>query len=115
MVVSKIIKVSISTTIEMMMSKFTKRKATVTDGKMYFLSDWTMACSLSDTPALKDLPKVAVDLKSQLEGFNTSCLRDVDTNEKIILPSAEGTILKNFTAFRNPFYLLCLIYKCYQM
>lgn len=49
-----------------------------------------MACSVSDTPALKDLPKVATDLKSQLEAFNTSCLRDVDTNEKIVLPSAEG-------------------------
>lgn len=49
---------------------------------------YKMACSV-DTPSLKDLPKVAVDLKSQLEGFNTSCLRDVDTNEKIVLPSAE--------------------------
>ncbi|CAH2046724.1 unnamed protein product, partial [Iphiclides podalirius] len=48
-----------------------------------------MACSVSDAPSLKDLPKVANDLKSQLEGFNTSCLRDVDTNEKIVLPSAE--------------------------
>jgi hypothetical protein len=49
-----------------------------------------MACSVSDAPSLKDLPKVANDLKSQLEGFNTSCLKDVDTNEKIVLPSAEG-------------------------
>lgn len=49
-----------------------------------------MACSV-DAPSLKDLPKVATDLKSQLEGFNQSCLRDVDTNEKIVLPSAEGT------------------------
>lgn len=49
-----------------------------------------MACSVGDAPSLKDLPKVAIDLKSQLEGFNTSCLRDVDTNEKIVLPSAEG-------------------------
>nr|XP_013189527.1 unnamed protein product [Amyelois transitella] len=48
-----------------------------------------MACSVSDAPSLKDLPKVATDLKSQLEGFNTSCLKDVDTNEKIVLPSAE--------------------------
>ena len=47
-----------------------------------------MACSV-DAPSLKDLPKVATDLKSQLEGFNQSCLRDVDTNEKIVLPSAE--------------------------
>lgn len=49
-----------------------------------------MACSVSDAPSLKDLPKVANDLKSQLEGFNTSCLKDVDTNEKMVLPSAEG-------------------------
>lgn len=48
-----------------------------------------MACSV-DAPSLKDLPKVATDLKSQLEAFNPSCLRDVDTNEKIVLPSAEG-------------------------
>lgn len=56
-----------------------------------------MACSV-DAPSLKDLPKVAVDLKSQLEGFNTSCLHDVDTNEKIVLPSAEGMV---------EYYILC--------
>lgn len=42
-------------------------------------------------PALKDLPKVAIDLKSQLEGFSTDKLKNIDTQEKIILPSAEGT------------------------
>lgn len=41
-------------------------------------------------PALKDLPKVAIDLKSQLEGFSTDKLKNIDTQEKIILPSAEG-------------------------
>jgi len=40
-------------------------------------------------PALKDLPKVAVDLKSQLEGFKTDNLKNTDTQEKIILPTAE--------------------------
>jgi Thymosin beta-4 family len=41
-------------------------------------------------PALKDLPKVAVDLKSQLEGFDQDKLKNADTQEKIVLPSAEG-------------------------
>lgn len=45
-------------------------------------------------PALKDLPKVAVDLKSQLEGFQTDQLKNTDTQEKIILPTAEGMLLK---------------------
>lgn len=44
-------------------------------------------------PALKDLPKVAIDLKSQLEGFNTEHLKDVDTQEKVVLPSAEGEFI----------------------
>lgn len=43
-------------------------------------------------PALKDLPKVAVDLKSQLEGFSTNKLKNTDTQEKIILPTAEGKL-----------------------
>lgn len=42
-------------------------------------------------PALKDLPKVAGDLKSELEGFKSSNLKNADTQEKIVLPSAEGT------------------------
>lgn len=46
-------------------------------------------------PALKDCPKVAIDLKSQLEGFSTDNLKNTDTCEKIILPSAEG-IYNNF-------------------
>lgn len=41
-------------------------------------------------PALKDCPKVATDLKSQLEAFSTDNLKNTDTCEKIILPSAEG-------------------------
>lgn len=41
-------------------------------------------------PALKDLPKVAIDLKSQLEGFSPESLKNTDTQEKIILPTAEG-------------------------
>lgn len=41
-------------------------------------------------PALKDLPKVATDLKTQLEGFNPDKLKNADTQEKIVLPTAEG-------------------------
>ncbi|XP_066138078.1 thymosin beta isoform X5 [Euwallacea fornicatus] len=40
-------------------------------------------------PALKDLPKVAGDLKTELEGFSSSKLKNAETQEKIILPSAE--------------------------
>lgn len=46
------------------------------------------------SPLLKDLPKVAVDLKSQLEGFNPDNMKKADTNEKIVLPTAEGNINK---------------------
>lgn len=41
-------------------------------------------------PALKDLPKVAIDFKSELEGFSPENLRNTDTNEKCVLPSAQG-------------------------
>ncbi|CAG9769627.1 unnamed protein product [Ceutorhynchus assimilis] len=40
-------------------------------------------------PALKDLPKVAGDLKSELEGFSSTKLKNAETQEKIVLPSAE--------------------------
>lgn len=42
-------------------------------------------------PSLKDLPKVALDLKSELEGFNHGCMKKAATAEKNVLPSAEGT------------------------
>lgn len=41
-------------------------------------------------PSLKDLPRVAGDLKTELEGFKSANLQKADTQEKIILPSAEG-------------------------
>lgn len=44
-------------------------------------------------PALKDLPKVAENLKSQLESFDTEKLKNANTQEKIILPTAEGELL----------------------
>lgn len=42
------------------------------------------------SPQLKDLPKVAVDLKSQLESFSPNSLKIASTEEKILLPTAEG-------------------------
>lgn len=42
------------------------------------------------TPSLKDLPKVAVDLKSQLESFSPDSLKNASTEEKFVLPTAEG-------------------------
>lgn len=43
-------------------------------------------------PKLEDLPKVAVDLKTQLEEFSTDKLKDTVTQEKIVLPTAEGKL-----------------------
>lgn len=44
-------------------------------------------------PALNELPKVATDLKSQLEGFQVDKLKNTEVNEKIVLPTAEGECL----------------------
>lgn len=44
------------------------------------------------SPSLKDLPKVALDLKSELEGFNHECMKKAATAEKNVLPSAEGAL-----------------------
>lgn len=41
-------------------------------------------------PKLEDLPKVAVDIKTQIEEFSTDKLKDTVTQEKIVLPTAEG-------------------------
>lgn len=41
-------------------------------------------------PSLENLPKVAVDLKSELEGFNHKGMKHASTEEKNVLPSAEG-------------------------
>ncbi|KAK2584293.1 hypothetical protein KPH14_006691 [Odynerus spinipes] len=45
--------------------------------------------SIMSSPSLKDLPKVALDLKSELEGFNHGCMKKAATAEKNVLPSAE--------------------------
>lgn len=47
------------------------------------------------TPALKDLPKVSDDLKTQLEAFSQDKMKHASTQEKIVLPSAEGKIFIN--------------------
>lgn len=44
-------------------------------------------------PSLKDLPKVSIDLKSQLEGFNPDAMKKAETAIKNVLPSAEGDYL----------------------
>lgn len=58
------------------------------------------------SPSLKDLPKVAFDLKSQLEGFNPDNMKKADTNEKIILPTAEGNERSSIKLFT--YYILFL-------
>lgn len=42
------------------------------------------------SPSLKDCPKVAMDLKSQLESFSPKTLNHADTAEKLVLPTADG-------------------------
>lgn len=56
------------------------------------------------TPALKDLPKVDTDLKSQLEGFSANRLSHTETQEKNVLPSAEGKLIF-VRHFFNHFFL----------
>ena len=50
-----------------------------------------MAACTDATPALKDLPKVPDTLKTQLEGFNHEQMKHASTQERNVLPSAEGT------------------------
>jgi hypothetical protein len=45
---------------------------------------------MAASPQLKDLPKVDMDLKSQLESFSPTALKSASTEEKIVLPTAEG-------------------------
>lgn len=53
-------------------------------------------------PKLEDLPKVAVDLKSQLEGFSTDKLKEAHTQEKIVLPTAEGMAFNTIRKYMIP-------------
>jgi Thymosin beta-4 family len=45
---------------------------------------------MSSPVALKDCPKVDMDLKSQLEAFSPKNLKNASTEEKCVLPTAEG-------------------------
>lgn len=58
------------------------------------------------SPSLKDLPCVDVTLKSQLEGFNQEKLKDVDTQVKVVLPTAEGNNLVELLNVLKDFYLV---------
>ena len=49
-----------------------------------------MADQTPQSPTLKDLPKVQSDLKSQLEHFDPQVLKNIDPQEKTVLPTAEG-------------------------
>lgn len=44
------------------------------------------------SPALKDLPKVDESLKTQLESFQPTALRSASTEEKCLLPTADGNV-----------------------
>lgn len=52
------------------------------------------------SPALKDLPKVDMDLKSQLETFSPKNLKIASTEEKCVLPTAEGKFLSIILLWR---------------
>ena len=45
------------------------------------------------SPTLKDLPKVAPNVKSELEGFTPDKLKHTETQEKVVLPTKEGEFL----------------------
>lgn len=53
------------------------------------------------SPSLKDLPKVNVDLKSELEGFKTVTMKKAETHEKNVLPTAEGISSKSLLLDEN--------------
>lgn len=56
------------------------------------------------SPSLKDLPKVAPDLKSELEDFKPEKMKRASTQEKNVLPTAEG----------KQVFLICFIYLLYE-
>lgn len=49
-----------------------------------------MADQEAQSPTLQELPKVQSDLKSQLEQFDTQSLKNIEPQEKVVLPTAEG-------------------------
>lgn len=48
------------------------------------------------SPTLEELPKVQSDLKSQLEHFDTQSLKNIEPQEKVVLPTAEGDYIHTF-------------------
>lgn len=62
-------------------------------------------------PALKDLPKVAVDLKSQLESFSPNSLKNAETEEKFVLPTAEGKDPYSHLFFKFMWYIVTKNYN----
>lgn len=56
------------------------------------------------TPTLEELPKVQSDLKDQLEHFNPETLKNVDPQEKVVLPTAEGAYLIFFTLYNIRYF-----------
>lgn len=66
------------------------------------------------SPALKDLPKVSDDLKTQLEAFNHEQMKHANTKEKFILPSAEGKIFSSLnTELPDIFHKYASFYVVY--
>lgn len=65
------------------------------------------------TPALTDLPKVSDDLKTQLEGFSYDQMKHATTNEKIVLPSAEGSYVAGYSTYIYLPYTRYLAYTTY--
>lgn len=51
-----------------------------------------MADQVVQSPSLEELPKVQSDLKDQLEHFNTQSLKNIEPQEKVVLPTAEGEL-----------------------
>lgn len=49
-----------------------------------------MADQQVQSPTLEELPKVQSDLKSQLEHFDQQSLKNIEPQEKVVLPTAEG-------------------------
>lgn len=64
-----------------------------------------MADQTPQSPTLKDLPKVQSDLKSQLENFDSQCLKNIDPQEKVVLPTAEGI------TFSHIYFIRCNVQK----
>lgn len=59
----------------------------------------------TQAPTLEELPKVQPDLKDQLEHFNPEKLKNVEPQEKVVLPTAEGAYFSLYF-FKNGIVIL---------